>query len=214
MANELWDLRMHYAGADLDVATVHPDPIAQFQIWFDAAVATGMPDPNAMTLATIDPDGRPSARVVLLKGVDARGFVFFTNYTSRKAAALAAHPWASLVFYWGPLHRQVRVEGRVEPVPSDESDAYFASRPRASNLGAMSSPQSQPVADRAELEARVAATTAAWDGKALVRPSTWGGYLVVPDAIELWQGQVDRLHDRVLYARGAGGSWTRGRLAP
>jgi pyridoxamine 5'-phosphate oxidase len=214
MSNELWNLRRRYAGGALDPATVDPDPIAQFRVWFDEAVASGMPDPNAMTLATIDADGRPSARIVLLKEVDARGFVFFTSYGSRKAAALAAEPRAALVFFWWSQHRQVRIEGAIAPVASAESDEYFASRPRESNLSAMSSPQSQPIADRAELEARVAATTAAWDGKELVRPDTWGGYRLAPDAVELWQGQPDRLHDRVLYRRDADGAWSRVRLAP
>jgi pyridoxamine 5'-phosphate oxidase len=214
MANELWHLRSGYAGGTLDPATVDADPIVQFRTWFDEAVATGASDPNAMTLATIDAGGRPSARIVLLKEVDPRGFVFFTSYSSRKAAALAANPAAALVFYWGSLHRQVRVEGVVAPIASAESDAYFAVRPRESNLSAMSSPQSQPIAAREELEARVVATTAAWEGKDLVRPETWGGYRLVPDALEFWQGQPNRLHDRVRYERDSDGSWSRVRLAP
>jgi pyridoxamine 5'-phosphate oxidase len=220
MTDLLWHHRQPYDGAPLDVDTVDPDPIAQFRAWFAAAEASGMPDVNGMTLATVDPDGRPSARIVLLKEVDERGFVFYTNYESRKGRAMEAHPFASLVFWWIPLHRQVRIDGRVERVSSAESDAYFAARPRASNLSAIASPQSQQVADRASLEAAVAATAARFADGELSRPETWGGYRVVPDALELWQGRPDRLHDRIRYSRiaeatsPAGAGWQRVRLAP
>jgi pyridoxamine 5'-phosphate oxidase len=215
MTDLLWHHRQHYDGVPLDVDTVDPDPIVEFRSWFAAAEASGIPDVNGMTLATVDADGRPSARIVLLKEVDDRGFVFYTNYDSRKGQALAANPFASLVFWWIPLHRQVRIEGRVERVSSAESDAYFAARPRASNLSAISSPQSQPVPDRATLEAAVAATTARYPEGDVPRPASWGGYRVLPDALELWQGRPDRLHDRILYSRPAPTDpWQRTRLAP
>jgi pyridoxamine 5'-phosphate oxidase len=213
MAKDMWQLREDYAGRPLDPTDCSADPIAQFRIWFDEAVAAKLPDVNAMTLATVDDRGRPSARIVLLKEVDARGFVFYTNYDSRKGRQLAAHPYAALVFFWEPLHRQVRIEGTVGRVSAEESDAYFASRPRGSQLGAIASPQSQPIADRAVLEQRVAALDATLAGASPPRPEHWGGYRVIPDLVELWQGQPSRLHDRVVYRRAPTG-WTRERVAP
>jgi pyridoxamine 5'-phosphate oxidase len=169
---------------------------------------------NAMTLATVDERGRPAARIVLLKEIDDRGFVFYTNYDSRKARDLAAHPHAALVLFWEPLHRQIRIEGAIERVEGADSDAYFASRPRGSQLGAIASPQSQVLASRADLEQRVAALAAQYDeSTAPPRPDYWGGYRVVPDMIELWQGQPSRLHD-VRYTRSVEGAWARDRLAP
>ncbi|HEX3757609.1 MAG TPA: pyridoxamine 5'-phosphate oxidase [Kofleriaceae bacterium] len=213
MSNDLWRLGAQYEGTPLDPATCDPDPLVEFRRWFQAAVDAQIPSVNAMALATVDERGRPAARIVLLKEVDDRGFVFFTNYDSRKGKDLAAHPFAALVLHWEPLHRQVRIEGAVEKVAPADSDAYFASRPRGSQIGAIASPQSQPIASRADLEALVAETERAASGGAPVRPPHWGGYRVLPDLIELWQGQPSRLHDRVRYLR-HGAAWQRDRLAP
>jgi pyridoxamine 5'-phosphate oxidase len=190
------------------------DPIALVARWFAEADAADVRQPDAMTLATATPDGRPSARVVLLKGIDERGLAFFTNYESRKAGELDANPRAALVLHWRELHRQVRVVGRVARLTADESDAYFATRPRGSQLGAWASQQSRPLADRAELEARFAALEAEHAGDAVPRPPHWGGYRVEPDEIELWEGRENRLHDRVAYTRTADGGWERVRLQP
>ena len=211
--DQLWRLGDQYAGAPLDPADCDPDPIVEFRAWFALAVRGGIPSVNAMTLATVDESGRPDARIVLLKEVDDRGFMFFTNYESRKGRELAANPYAALVLYWEPLHRQVRVQGTVERVTGNESDAYFASRPRGSQLGAIVSPQSQPIASRAVIEEGLAKLTEELGDRAPPRPESWGGYRVVPEVVELWQGQTSRLHDRVRYRRSADG-WVRDRLAP
>jgi pyridoxamine 5'-phosphate oxidase len=209
----LWQHGEQYAGARLDVATALADPFAQFRAWFADAEATGLKNVNAMTLATATREGHPSARMVLLKEIDDRGFVFYTNYESRKSIELDANPRAALLFYWLALERQVRVEGTVERVSASESDAYFAVRPMESRIGAIASPQSRVIASREELEARVEAARA-FAGEAPARPASWGGYRVIPGELEFWQGQPSRLHDRIRYRREAGGGWIRERLAP
>ncbi|MDX1548162.1 MAG: pyridoxamine 5'-phosphate oxidase [Rhodothermales bacterium] len=209
------DLRRDYRQQALDEAAAAADPFTQFERWFGEAVAGEQPEPNAMTLATATPDGRPSARIVLLKGVEDDAFVFFTNYRSRKAEELAANPHAALVFWWHLLERQVRVEGRVEPLAPEASDAYHRSRPRGSQLGAWASPQSHPLATRAALTDRLAEVTARFDGQAVPRPPHWGGYRLLPHTVEFWQGRPSRLHDRLRYRRADGGdAWRRDRLAP
>jgi pyridoxamine 5'-phosphate oxidase len=210
------DLRRSYERAALDEASALGDPFDQFARWFaDAHAEADIYEANAMTLATVDPDGMPSARVVLLKGADARGFVFYTNYGSRKAQALEAAGRAALVFWWPPLERQVRVEGTVARIEPGESDAYFASRPRGSRIGAHASPQSQPVSDRAALDQLLARAHDAFPaGSDVPRPDGWGGYRVAPLRIEFWQGRANRMHDRLLYTRAADGTWSRSRLAP
>ena len=211
------DLRESYERGALDRTDLPDDPFELFAAWFAEAQASGTPEPNAMTLATVGADGQPSARVVLLKGVD-HGFVFYTNRESRKARELDAAGRAALVFWWPPLERQVRVEGRAERIAEAESDAYFESRPRGSRLGAWASPQSAEIPDRSVLDARLAEATARFEGGAVERPPFWGGFRVVPDAVEFWQGRPSRLHDRFVY-RSAGGDaagagWSVARLAP
>lgn len=210
------DLRRDYARATLDEASVAHDPLQQFQLWLDEAISAQLPEPTAMSLATAAaaPHGlvRPSTRIVLLKAVDTAGFVFFTNYESHKGRELAANPYASLLFYWIELERQVRVDGRVEKIEAAQSDAYFASRPLASRHGAWASPQSSVLPDRAALEARFVEVQQRM-GEDVPRPPQWGGYRVVPDMIEFWQGRMSRLHDRIRYTRDAG-RWRIDRLAP
>jgi pyridoxamine 5'-phosphate oxidase len=206
-------IRQDYRGEQLEEANVASEPIAQFNAWFEDAVRAELPMINAMTLATASGDSRPAARMVLLKGVDARGFVFFTDYESRKAQELAANPRAALLFYWIELEREVRIEGTVEKTSAAESDAYFVSRPVASRLAAIASPQSAVIADRSMLDERYAQTEQRY-GAAPPRPPNWGGYRVVPDAIEFWQGRPNRLHDRLLYTKNSAGGWDIVRLAP
>jgi pyridoxamine 5'-phosphate oxidase len=207
------DMRREYMRAELTEDAAAADPVRQLAAWLEEAAAAGVTEPNAMTLATASADGVPSARMVLLKGVDDRGLVFYTNYGSRKGDELAANPRAALVLYWAPLERQVRVEGRVEKVPREESAAYFASRPRGSRLGALASPQSAVVAGRSVLEERLAELETAHPGEDVPLPDNWGGYLVVPEVVELWQGRPNRLHDRLRYRADGRGGWIRERLA-
>lgn len=201
-------------GRELTEADLLPDPIALFQRWFEEALAADLPQATAMTLATATPDGRPSARTVLLKGVDARGFELFTDYGSRKARELEANPRAALVVLWAALERQVRVTGDVVRLTAAESDAYFATRPRGSQLGAWASEQSRPLADRGELDARWAALEQRYADAPVPRPPHWGGFRVVPEEVEFWQGRENRLHDRFAYTRGVYGGWERIRLQP
>jgi pyridoxamine 5'-phosphate oxidase len=206
-------LRQEYTSAGLDKADVDPDPIVQFDEWFENAVEADLYEPNAMILATATNDGKPSARTVLLKGYDERGFVFYTNYEGRKAKEIEANPACALLFYWGELERQVRIEGRATRLSGQESDAYFASRPPGSRLGAWASEQSHPVEDRSILEERVRALQAEYEGREIPRPPFWGGYRIEPDTIEFWQGRENRLHDRIVYYR-SGRGWKIVRLQP
>ena len=214
------DLRRSYERAELDESQVAPDPLTQFNTWFHEALKAEVPEPNAMTLATVGADGRPAARIVLLKGIDledvplaaGRGILWYTNYDSRKGRELAHHAQAALLFHWVELERQVRIEGRVEKTSAAESDAYFASRPHPSRIGAWASPQSQAIERRAMLEERVAACAARF-GDDVPRPPHWGGYRLVPDHFEFWQGRPSRLHDRIVYTR-IGDHWQTSRLAP
>lgn len=206
------DLRKEYTQATLDEADALPNPFDLFDRWFQQALGAQLAEPNAMTLATVNAQGRPSARIVLIKGVDARGFSFFTNYESRKGQELAANPYASLLFHWTELERQVRIEGRVERCAPEESDTYYRSRPVGSKLGAWASPQSRVISDRQMLESRVKEYEAQ-HGQDPSRPPFWGGYRLVPDYFEFWQGRASRLHDRLVYKK-VEGHWEICRLAP
>lgn len=213
MRQDIADLRKSYEQGELDEAHSAADPLQQFEQWLDQALKAELPEPNAMTLATVGADGRPSTRVVLIKGCDARGIVWYTNYESRKGRELAAHPFAALQFHWVDLERVVRIEGRVEKVSDAESDAYYRSRPLDSRLGAWASPQSQVIASRAVLVANAAKVGAQF----LLnppRPPHWGGFRLLPDRWEFWQGRKSRLHDRLRYTQQPAGGWLRERLAP
>jgi pyridoxamine 5'-phosphate oxidase len=199
---------------ELDERNADANPIRQFQLWFDEAVGRSLPMAEAMTLCTATADGKPSARMLLLKGVDESGFVFYTNYRSPKARELDANPFAALVFYWEPLERQVRVEGKVARISADESDRYFQTRPRESQIGALASPQSDVIESREVLEQRFRELEEEYRELPIARPDHWGGYRLVPDRIEFWKGRPGRLHDRLLYERQADGRWRRSRLAP
>ncbi|WP_052462288.1 pyridoxamine 5'-phosphate oxidase [Nigerium massiliense] len=206
------NMRRNYESGELDEGSAAADPLEQFDRWLNEAVAAQMPEPNAMTLATVGDGGRPSARIVLLKDYDERGLVFFTNYDSRKGRELAANPNAALLFHWVDMERQVRFEGQVSKVPAAESDHYFAKRPLGSRIGAIASPQSQVIASRSVIaEAEKAASERFGDNPP--RPEHWGGYVLTPSVVEFWQGRPSRLHDRLRYSR-EGDGWRRDRLAP
>ena len=209
---DLAALRTDYALKRLDETDVDADPFRQFHAWMKEAIEAEVPEPTAMTLATVDASGRPSARIMLLKGLDDRGFVFYTNYASRKGGELGANPRAALVFFWKEVERQVRVEGAVEKVTTQESDEYFGVRPLGSRIGAWASTQSALIESRGWLEARVKEAEAK-HGDNPPRPPHWGGYRVIPEALEFWQGRRNRLHDRIAYAR-AGAGWKLSRLSP
>jgi pyridoxamine 5'-phosphate oxidase len=208
------DLRIDYGRGTLDDSDVRADAIEQFTDWFEAARAAGVAEPNAMTLATVDPSGSPSSRIVLLKGFDALGFTFHTNYLSRKGRELTANPRAALCFHWQLLERQVRIEGTAEKATREESETYFRTRPVEAQIGAWVSQQSQPIASRSELERLQAELTQRFSGAPVPLPEHWGGYRVIPRTIEFWQGRPSRLHDRILYSRSPNGVWQRQRLSP
>ncbi|HEY9743651.1 MAG TPA: pyridoxamine 5'-phosphate oxidase [Coleofasciculaceae cyanobacterium] len=208
------DLRKEYTFQGLSETEVHPNPFEQFKTWFNQALAAQLPEPNAMTLASATTDGKPYARIVLLKDYDERGFVFYTNYESHKGQQLVQNPWGAIAFWWTQLERQVRIEGRVEKVSELESDEYFQSRPKGSQLGAWASNQSQVIDSREVLERRLEQLKEEYENKQVPRPPHWGGFRVIPDEIEFWQGRPSRLHDRLLYRRSEDGTWKIQRLAP
>ncbi|GAB3326029.1 pyridoxamine 5'-phosphate oxidase [Larkinella ripae] len=213
MHTSLAELRKEYTLNGLDPSDVSVNPFAQFQRWFSEALSAGVPEPNAMHLATVGADGRPSGRIVLLKGFDETGFSFFTNYQSRKGTELAAHPLAALTFFYPELERQIRLEGTIQKLSAEESDRYFQSRPRGSQIGAWVSHQSEVVENRAVLENRQRQLEQQFENQAVPRPPHWGGFLLLPDRIEFWQGRPSRLHDRVLY-RKENDAWVIDRLSP
>ncbi len=215
MNQDVADLRRDYHLQELSETDADPDPIAQFANWFETAIKAQVPDPNGMTLATVGLTGKPASRVVLLKGFDRQGFVFYTNYHSHKSQELEAHPWAALTFWWVALERQVRIEGRAEKISAAESDTYFHSRPRDSQLGAWASPQSEVIVDRQVLEQNLLDLEKKYAGQEFIpRPEHWGGWRIVPEAIEFWQGRSSRLHDRLLYQLQSDDTWLRSRLSP
>ncbi|MCB0588317.1 MAG: pyridoxamine 5'-phosphate oxidase [Phaeodactylibacter sp.] len=215
MLEDIENLRKDYRAHTLDESDIRKDPFLQFNAWFGEALASQVPEPNAMILATSTPDGMPSARTVLLKGVDEQGFVFYTNYHSRKGENLARNPRAALVFLWHELQRQVRIEGRVEKVSREESEAYFQSRPKGSQIGAWASPQSQVISGREELEQQAAALEKEYaEAEHLPLPPDWGGFRVRPGLMEFWQGRTNRLHDRIQYTLQEDKRWKIERLAP
>ncbi|NSL18137.1 pyridoxamine 5'-phosphate oxidase [Tatlockia micdadei] len=207
------DIRREYGDLNLNEESIQENPIAQFKLWFEEGLATEKSDPTAMVLSTVDEKGRPDSRVVLLKGLEEGAFVFYTNYNSTKSLQIQHTPYAALNFYWPQLVRQVRIRGRVKRVSRKQSDAYFASRPISSQLSAIASPQSQKIADRNVLEQALNELIAKHGQEAVVRPKHWGGYTVIPDEIEFWQGRDNRLHDRILFYKKRG-KWSICRLAP
>ncbi len=214
MDTRVADLRKEYTFQGLSETEVHPNPFEQFKTWFNQALAAQLPEPNAMTIASATTDGKPYARIVLLKDYDERGFVFYTNYESHKGQQLVQNPWGAIAFWWTQLERQVRIEGRVEKVSELESDEYFQSRPKGSQLGAWASNQSQVIDSREVLERRLEQLKEEYENKQVPRPPHWGGFRVIPDEIEFWQGRPSRLHDRLLYRRSEDGTWKIQRLAP
>ena len=214
LSHHLQTLRREHEESGIDPDNMLDDPLQQFAVWMQDAIDAGIHLPNTMTVATVDEDGRPSARVTLLKGVDDDGFVFFSNYDSRKARQMRANPYAALVFYWGNFGRQVRVEGVVERTTEAESANYFLTRSRGSQVGAWASPQSRVISGREELDGMVREIEDRFDGQDVPLPPHWGGFRLRPDAIEFWKGRPSRLHDRVRYRLGDDGAWIKERLAP
>jgi pyridoxamine-phosphate oxidase len=215
MKNEvLQQLRIEYSAQPLDESTILKNPILQFEAWFHEAVESKIPEPNAMTLATSGIDYKPSARIVLLKRIEGQSFFFFTNYNSRKGKELLWNPYAALLFFWNELHRQVRIEGRVEKITSEQSDAYFHSRPKGSQIGALASPQSEVIESREVLEKKFDAAEKQLSSFEIPRPAHWGGYKVIASSIEFWQGRANRMHDRFLFTLEDQINWTIVRLAP
>jgi pyridoxamine 5'-phosphate oxidase len=211
---ELQNLRQDYSTATLSENSINVNPIKQFDIWFKEALAAEIHEPNAMTLATATTDGRPSARIVLLKDFDMNGFAFYTNYLSRKGKELTKNPNGALLFFWGELERQVRIEGTIEKLSKEDSEKYFHSRPKGSQLGALASPQSQEIPNREILESKISQLEAEYGDKDIPKPSFWGGYILKPRLIEFWQGRSNRLHDRILFKKIDKKNWKKVRLAP
>ena len=213
MPTAIADLRKEYAKNALELAEVNPNPMLQFQRWFEEAQSAQVPEPNAMNLATVSPEGRPTSRIVLLKGVE-KGFIFYSNHESHKGKAIAQNRYVALTFFWSELERQIRIEGQAEKISEKQSTAYFHSRPRGSQIGAWTSPQSEIIKDRSVLTQRQETYTREFEGKEVPKPDHWGGYQVLPDRIEFWQGRPSRLHDRILYTLQKDDSWKIERLAP